>query len=123
IGFADDDFRDQVCEKEALAGAVIGRGGNLLRAEGSRQRSDKLVDRRALLGSRGEIEATQTGVDVIAGGLEDRLQKIVYTRVQARHLRRKAEQLDAMLGGGFVLKPVEGLLAQTHQQLVEFVGN
>jgi len=89
--------------KKLFAGAVISPDGDFLRAEGSRQRSDQLIDRRALLGSRSEVEPAQAGVDMIAGGLEDLIEKIVDLRFQPRHLCREAEQLDAMLGSGFVL--------------------
>ncbi len=60
---------------------------------------------------------------MIAGRFEYLVEEIVDLRFQPRHLRREAEQLDAMLGRGFVLQPVQGFLAEALQQEVEFGGN
>ena len=123
IGLANNHFRNQIGKKETFAGAGIGAGSDFLRAEGPRQRPDQLVDRRPLLGSGRKIEPAQAGIDVIARRFENQVEKIVNLRFEPRHLRRKAEQLNAMLRGRLFLKPVEGFLAEALQQVIEFVGN
>src|SRR5215212_2777071 len=60
---------------------------------------------------------------MIAGGLENLIKKVVDLRLQPRHLRGETEQLDAMLGSGFVLKPIQGFLAEPLQQEIELMRN
>ena len=60
-----------------------------------------------MLRARGEVEAAQGGVDVIAGRLEDLIEEIEDLRLQPRHLRREAEQRTAVLGRRLVLQAVE----------------
>src|SRR5262249_2427498 len=119
VGLADDDPGNEIGEEVALARPRIGSGTDLLGAERTRQRPDQLVDGRALLRTRGEVEPAQVRIHVVARRLEDLVEEIVDLWLEPRHLRREAEQLHAVLRRRLVLQAVECLLAQAFQQTVE----
>src|SRR5439155_21285299 len=97
----------------------IGRGRYFLGAKAPGERADELIDRAALLGAGGEVESPQRCVGVVAGRLENLVEEIVERLLEARHLRRKAEQQYPRIGRRLVLQAIELLLAQALQQQIE----
>ena len=92
----------------------------MIRTEIARERADQLVDRRALLRSRSEVEAAQRRVGVVARRLEDAGQEIDDGALQRRHLAREAEDLGARGRVVLVLQSIRQPLVQPLDQRVVF---
>src|SRR6185369_3675385 len=115
-GLAEDHLADQVGEEEALALAGIARRVRLLGAEAAGQRTDQLVDRRALLRTGREIEAAQRGVGVVARRLEDSGEELEDRLLERCDLAREAEDLHPRCRVGLVLQPIDHRLVEPGDQ-------
>src|SRR5262245_28906162 len=102
-------------QEVALATTGIVDRCDLLDAEALGERADQLVDRRALLSARSEIEAAQGCVDVIARRLKDVVEEVKQRLLQSRHLGREAEQRHSRIWRRLVLQPIELLFAQSFE--------
>jgi len=94
-----------------------------LAAKAAVHRAKHLVDRRAFLRARGEVEAAQHRIGLVAGRLEHLAQEIGHRIAQDRHLPRQAEDRDARHAVVFLAQPVDHLVRQARDQRVELLAH
>src|SRR6185295_7381747 len=79
------------------AGSAERRQALAVETERRRHDAHQAVDRRALLGAAGEVDAAQERAIFIAGGTEDLIEELLRDLLQCRHLRREAEDQAAAI--------------------------
>ena len=118
--FGDHHPLQQVMDEEAFAAPRHeggGEGGGAVLP--GLDRAQHLVDRRAFLRPRGEVEAAQNGVGLVARGFEHPPQEVRDVVAQQRHLARQAEDRDARDAVGFFRQTVGDLVRQAGDEAVE----
>jgi hypothetical protein len=122
-GLADHHLLDEVGQEEALALAGEGRGPHRLRAEALGERAEQLVDRRAELGPRGEVEAAQGRAGAFLGRREDLVEERCELHPQGGDLGREAEQEYPAGRVPLLGEPLREAAGQPLDQGVELGGN